>query len=405
MIGILDPFSGVSGDMFLGALLDAGLDHEWLMALPARVGLPEVGVQISNVSRSSIACIKVDFEIPPQPHGRHLRQIREMVERAELPGAVTQKVMMVVEALTAAEARIHNTTVERVHLHEVGAVDAILDVVGAVWGLDELGVTRLYSGSVALGDGYVTAAHGLLPVPAPATLRILEGVPCHAGPAGSGELTTPTGAALVRILSQGAAPPYVPVKSGFGAGSRDPGGRVNAMRLILAEPAPAIGSIHPARGSTVRNLVVLAADIDDMTGEQLATCVDSLRADPDSLDVTVVPIQMKKGRVGFRIELLCEAPSADRLEGLLFQASSTIGVRRTEVLRRALEREAATVSVRGHEVQIKRSRLPDGSWRTKPESDDVVRVAAQLGIGCDVVHALALSAAQVGNDVGSSGVH
>src|SRR5690606_15422025 len=226
-IAILDPFSGVSGDMFLGALLDAGLDHEWLRALPARVGLAEVGVQISNVSRSSIACVKVDFEIPPQPHGRHLKQIRAMVEQAALPQAVTRKVMAVFEALTEAEARIHNTTVDRVHLHEVGAVDAILDVVGAIWGLETLGVSSVYSGSVALGDGYVTAAHGLLPVPAPATLRLLEGVPCHAGPAGSGELTTPTGAALVRMLSQGAPPPFVPLRSGFGAGTLDPQGRRN----------------------------------------------------------------------------------------------------------------------------------------------------------------------------------
>lgn len=399
-IAILDPFSGVSGDMFLGALLDAGLDHEWLRALPARVGLAEVGVQISNVSRSSIACVKVDFEIPPQPHGRHLKQIRAMVEQAALPQAVTRKVMAVFEALTEAEARIHNTTVDRVHLHEVGAVDAILDVVGAIWGLETLGVSSVYSGSVALGDGYVTAAHGLLPVPAPATLRLLEGVPCHAGPAGSGELTTPTGAALVRMLSQGAPPPFVPLRSGFGAGTRDPEGRVNALRLILAEPGATATD-----GSTVQDLVVLSADIDDMSGERTAECAELLREDPAALDVVVVPVQMKKGRLGVRIEVLCSPHEADRLEDRLFQASSTIGIRRTTVRRRALQRELTAVSVQGHSVRIKSSRLPDGTWRSKPEADDVARVARDLGTTCDVVHDLALAAVIRGNDAGASGVH
>ncbi len=399
-VAILDPFSGIAGDMLLGALLDVGLDPDWLRALPGRIGLPDVKVNIRSVTRSSIACVKVDFDIPPQPHGRHLRQIRAMVEAAELPDTVARSSMEVFELLTDAEARIHNTTPEKVHLHEVGAVDAILDVVGAVWGFEMLGVTAIYSGPLALGDGYVEAAHGLLPVPAPATLRILEGVPCYSGPPGSGELVTPTGAALVRVLSQGAPPPFVPVRSGFGAGTRDPEGRVNALRLIIASL-----STDPADGDEVQDMVVLSADIDDMSGEHLASCVDTLRADPRSRDVVVVPVQMKKGRPGARIEVLCASGDARGLEDQLFLTSSTIGVRRAAVTRRALARVTQVVVVRDHTVRVKSSELPNGRWRRKPEAEDVARVARELGVSCDVVHALALSAAASGNDAGPSGVN
>src|SRR3954470_10793557 len=203
---ILDPFSGISGDMTLGALLGVGLDPEWLRGLPARMGLPDVRVDIREVLRGEIVCWKVDFDIPPQPHGRHIAQIRELVSRSGAPDEVRARADAAFMAIATAEGEIHGMPAEKVHLHEVGAVDAILDVVGVIWGLELLGVERIYCGPIALGDGSVKAAHGILPVPAPATLKLLEGQIVKSGPEKSGELVTPTGAGLMRVLSSGAPP-------------------------------------------------------------------------------------------------------------------------------------------------------------------------------------------------------
>ena len=172
-IAIFDPFSGISGDMTLGALVDLGLERAWLEALPTELGLGGVGVRIADVRRAGIACKKVDFDIPPQPHGRHIREIRQIVSRSSAPAAVQRKADAAFTAIAAAEGEIHGVSPERVHLHEVGAVDAILDVVGAIWGLQQIGVARVHCGPIALGDGSVRAAHGVLPVPAPATLKLL----------------------------------------------------------------------------------------------------------------------------------------------------------------------------------------------------------------------------------------
>ena len=173
-IAILDPFSGIAGDMMLGALVAVGLDPEWLRALPARLALGGVTVHIRDVERAHIACTKVDFDIPPQPHGRHISGIRKLVHDAGLPLTVTARADAAFAAIATVEGELHGMPAEKVHLHEVGAVDAILDVVGSIWGLEMLGVERVYCGPIALGDGTVEAAHGELPVPAPATLRLLE---------------------------------------------------------------------------------------------------------------------------------------------------------------------------------------------------------------------------------------
>jgi uncharacterized protein (TIGR00299 family) protein len=279
---------------------------------------------------------------------------------------------------------------EKVHLHEVGAVDAILDVVGAVWGFDLLGVNAVYCGPVQTGDGFVRAAHGLLPVPAPATLKLLEGHPVRPGPDGAGELVTPTGAALVRVLSRGAPPAeYVPRRSGFGAGTKDFPGRANALRLILAD----VAASAPVGGSEV--LVTLASDIDDMSAEYLAAVADSLRA-AGALDVVLLATAMKKGRPGTRIEVLTTPADADRLEERLLIESSTIGVRRAEVRRRALPRVAATVDVGGHPVAVKVVTLPGGARRAKPEFEDVRRVAEATGRPVSDIFRAALEAAERG---------
>lgn len=386
-IAIFDPFSGISGDMILGGLVDCGLDPEWLRALPSALGLEGIEVRVHSVSKSGIACHKVDFGIPPQPHGRHLRHIRAIVDASTAPAEVKEKANRVFLLLTEAEATIHGTTVERVHLHEVGAVDAILDVVGAIWGLSELGVSRVYCGTIALGDGYVHTAHGLLPVPAPATLRLLEGLPVRPGPDGSGELVTPTGAALMRVLSEGPPPAqFVPTRSGYGAGTRDTPGRPNALRIVLADAVT-------APDETTDLLVMLATDVDDMAAEQLAGAAETLRA-LGALDVTLTSVQMKKGRPGTRLEALARPSDLRQLEDALFGATTTLGVRRQMVERRALRREERTVRVLGHDVRVKVATLPGGAHRSKAEYEDVRAVSLATGRSQGDVASLALSAAE-----------
>lgn len=371
--------------MTLGALVGVGLEPEFLRALPARLGLEGVGVRIEPVLRGQIACTKVDFEIPRQPHGRHLKHIREIVQRADAPRAVKARADAAFTVIAEVEAAMHGTTVDKVHLHEVGAVDAILDVMGAIWGLSELGVSRVYCGVISLGDGSVRTEHGILPVPAPATLRILEGQRVRPGPEGSGELTTPTGAALVRVLSEGPAPVHVPLRSGFGAGTKEFADRPNALRVVLAELA--------AAGDEVEPLVHLATDLDDMTAEHVASAADRLR-DLGALDVTTSVVHMKKGRVGVRLEVLARPIDTRRLEDELFATTTTLGVRRAVVERRALRREQRTVSVLGHQVRVKVATLPDGGQRGKPEYEDVRVVSRATGRSLGEVTSLAIAAAE-----------
>lgn len=371
----------------LGALLEVGLDPEWLRALPARLGLDGVEVRITRVLRAGIACTKVDFEIPPQPHGRHIKQIRAMVAAAGVPDAVRERADAAFTFIAEAEGEIHGVGPEKVHLHEVGAVDAILDIVGSVWGLTMLGVDRVYCGPIVVGDGTVKAAHGILPVPAPATLKLLEGHVIRPGPEGAGELVTPTGAALVRALSSGPAPSsYTPLRSGYGAGTKEFANRANALRITLAEPALLADIV-------VESLVQLATDIDDMDGEALSALVDVLREE-GALDVVLLTTQMKKGRPGTRVEVLCAPSMADRVEHALFAHSSSIGVRRTSIERHALPREEWTVLVQGEAIRIKRVTLPGGGSRAKPEFEDVRRLAARLGRSLREVSAEAMAEAE-----------
>jgi len=391
-IAILDPFSGISGDMTLGALLQVGLDADWLRALPATLGLADVGVEIREVLRGEIVCAKVDFEIPPQPHGRHIAEIRELVARSGAPAGVRDRADRAFTAIAGAEGEIHGMPPEQVHLHEVGAVDAILDVVGAIWGFEKLGVDRIHCGTIALGDGTVKAAHGILPVPAPATLKLLEGHRVRPGPEGAGELVTPTGAALVRVLSHGAPPAeYVPIRSGFGAGTKDFRGRANALRIVLAD------AVEASEGDEVASLVELACDIDDMSAEYLAAAGDRLR-EAGALDLVMISSTMKRGRPGVRVEVLCKAVDATRLEDALFAETTTIGVRRREVRRRSLPRDVICVTVLGHDVRAKRVMLPDGSRRAKPELADVERVALATGRALQDIFRLAAIEAERHSD-------
>ncbi|MBX3133092.1 MAG: nickel pincer cofactor biosynthesis protein LarC [Gemmatimonadaceae bacterium] len=375
-IAILDPMSGIAGDMCLGALIDCGLPEQFIQDLPQALGIPDIGVSIQPVLRGQIASKKVDFTIPPQPHGRHLKHLTAMVEATPAPASVKEKAIRAFTLITECEAAIHGTTVERVHLHEVGSVDAVLDIVGTIWGLEQLGVEHVYCGTIPLGDGFVDTQHGRMAVPTAATLRLLEGLPVRPGPDGSGELTTPTGAALVRVLSAGPPPAkFVVRRSGFGAGTKDFKDRANALRIFIADTDPSVLS-SPEQGR--EHVVHLVADIDDGSGEEVAAVAERLRA-AGALDVVLLQTLMKKGRPGVRVEVLATPDRAGTLEQLLLTESSSIGVRAFAGTRRVLARERAVVHVGGQAIALKVVTRPDGQRTAKPEADDVSRAAAALG--------------------------
>ena len=378
-IAILDPASGIAGDMFLGALVDVGLDKAWLERLPSTLGLSDVRVRIEDVERSGVRCVKVDFEIPPQPHGRAVSEIHRLIDTLKIPEQVARSAHAAFEVIATIEAAIHGVAPDELHLHEVGAVDAILDIIGSIWGVEQVGIERIYNTKVALGDGTVKIAHGLLPVPAPATIRLLEGFNVRHGPPGSGELTTPTGAALLRVLSKGAPPQeYSPLRSGYGAGTRDIHGQLNALRIILGEATLDRGDHehHHREHMHTEHLHVLSADIDDMSPEELAGAADVLRAE-GALDVVLLHTTMKKGRLGTRVEALVQSSDLARLEEKIFLQFTTLGVKTFDVVRKALMRESRLVRFDGRDIRVKVATLPDGSRRAKPEFDDLRRVAEE----------------------------
>ncbi len=394
-VAIFDPFSGIAGDMALGALVQVGLEREWLTSLPEVLGLEGVRVTIRDVRRGEIACAKVDFEIPPQPHGRHIHHIRSLVEKTGAPPKVKQLADRVFTAIATVEGEIHGVPIEKVHLHEVGAVDAILDVVGTIWGLDRLGVEAVYCGPIALGDGTVRAAHGVLPVPAPATLKLLEGLPVSPGPEGSGELVTPTGAALVRILSQGAPPAaYVPRASGYGAGTKEFRDRANALRVILADTHDiGVGDRGNGSGDSRESLVELVCDVDDMSPEYLAPIVERAR-DAGALDVVLLAETTKHGRPAVRVELLCRPGVAVAPRGAAARRDDDDRRAPARGVRRALARDVIHITVLGHEVSAKRVTLPDGRRRAKPEFADVQHVALATGRPLQDIFRLAAAEAE-----------
>lgn len=379
-IAVLDPASGIAGDMFIGALVDIGLDRAWLERLPSTLGLDGVVVRIADVQRAAVRCVKVDFDIPPQPHGRAVSEIHRLIDAVPIPERVARLAHAAFEAIASIESEIHGVAPDDLHLHEVGAVDAIMDVVGSIWGVEQLGIERVYNTKVALGDGTVKTAHGVLPVPAPATIRLLEGFNVRHGPPGSGELATPTGAALLRVLSKGAPPSeYVPRRSGYGAGTRDIHGQLNALRIILGEAALEHHDHHHQHHHEhvhTEHLHVLSADIDDMSPEELAGAADLLRAE-GALDVVLLHTTMKKGRLGTRVEALVQSSDLARIEGRIFQQFTTLGVKTFDVVRNALERESTLVRFDGRDIRVKVATLPDGTRRAKPEFDDLRRVAEE----------------------------
>ncbi len=368
---IFDPFAGISGDMILGALVDLGLDVAWLDAFVASLGLDGVVLRVEAAQRRGIACRQVRFELPPERAHRHLSDVLEVIEHSGCAASVRERAAAIFHRLAEAEADVHGVSVDAIHFHEVGALDAILDVLCAVAGLAELGIERVYTRPVALGHGWIQIEHGRFPVPAPATLKLLQGLPVRETSL-EGECTTPTGAAILAGLVERTRPPatFTLYGSGYGAGERDPADRPNCLRAILCDP------VVPEAAD---RLYLVQADLDDFAPEYAPSAQDAL-FEAGALDAVTSTVGMKKGRPALRLEALV---SADRLDGVLdalFRATSTIGARYWPVARPMLERRQETVEWRGHRLRRKRVKLPGGGERSKLEYEDIARVARELGL-------------------------
>jgi len=392
MIAHLDCSTGVSGDKLLGALLELGtasgaFTADDLRALLGRLA-PEAELAVERVSSHGVAATSVRVRANGQPHSRTWGSIRADLAGAAMQPAVHDLAVSVFLALAEAEAGVHGTAVDDVHFHEVGALDSILDVVGACAAFHALGIERLTASPVATGWGTVETSHGTLPVPAPATAALLLGIPMAPGPAGPaggapGELTTPTGAALVRVLVAefGASPPMTPQAVGYGAGTRDIG-HPNVCRVTLGAPA--------------RNDVALAAEqvallettIDHISAEAGAFAADQLLAE-GALDVWQAPVAMKKGRLGYVLSVLVPAEVAEQFAGRVVALTGTLGVRRTDLPRLVAEREHREIATAYGPVRVKVGPL-GATPRFRPEHDDVARVARETNrVYSAVAHELA----------------
>jgi pyridinium-3,5-bisthiocarboxylic acid mononucleotide nickel chelatase len=421
-VAYLDCFSGISGDMFLGALLDAGV--------PARVFEDAVAalnigarLEIKRVTRQGIAAAKVDVfvgderELPrevyweqqghsdehslhqhdhgaghshgasdvrasrPHPHkpdhpherdlGRGLREIREIIRRAAISEAAKKTAIAIFENLGAAEAKIHNTSIENIHFHEVGAVDAMVDIVCAAVGAETLSVDEWVCSPLNVGSGTVKCAHGTLPVPAPATLELLKDAPVYSsGP--QVELVTPTGAAIVKTLAArfGSMPQMRVQTSAYGAGTRDFRDQANVLRLTLGETRAA------DEKHAQQTVMVLEANLDDLSPQVFGYVMDRL-LEEGALDAFGTPVQMKKGRPGMLLTVLARPEDAARMEKIILAETTTLGVRRREEQRRVLERRFETVKTQWGDVRMKVANLNGTVSHYAPEYEDCRRIAAE----------------------------
>ncbi|MFN4034136.1 MAG: nickel pincer cofactor biosynthesis protein LarC [Fimbriimonadales bacterium] len=373
-LAYLDCIGGIAGDMTLAALIEAGVSETEL--LDALRTLPLSGWQwrSERVEIEAIFARRVFItHDEDQPH-RHLSDVLEVIERGDLPLKVKQDAGAVFRRLAEAEAAVHNTTPERIHFHEVGAVDAILDVVGACWGFYALGVERIVCSPLPMGRGFVQAAHGALPLPAPAVAELLRGVPTYGVPI-QGETVTPTGAAIAVALCQrfGLQPPMRWEQIGYGAGHADRP-LPNLLRLFVGESTDALQT--PA--GDWESIVQIETNLDNATPQQLGYVMERA-LEQGALDVFMTPVQMKKNRPGVLLTVLASPERADPLMRLLLRETPTLGVRYSLMNRRCLQRDYLPVETAYGTVRVKRARMGARVLHLAPEYDDCVALARQHG--------------------------
>jgi uncharacterized protein (TIGR00299 family) protein len=377
-IAYLDCASGISGDMTLGALVDAGAELAAIQAGIDSLGLPGCRLVAGEVKKRGFRALQIQVEHEPEHKHRHLHHITAMIDGSALSARQNELAKRIFQKLAEAEAKVHGSTVEKVHFHEVGAVDSIADIVGSAIGFDLLGVERVVCSPVPTGRGFVEIAHGRCSIPAPATAELLRGVPIATLDV-EGELTTPTGAAIVAALASefGPLPAMTVERIGYGAGEKDfP--QANVLRMLVGESSAAKSRVDEKAPAT-ETVVVLETNIDNATGETVGHAVEKLWAD-GALDVSLASIQMKKGRPGVLVSVQSRPADADRLESILFAELPTLGVRRSNVMRTALVRRTHEAATRWGTVTGKIAFLPDGTQRFTPEYESCRQIAEANGV-------------------------
>jgi len=393
----LDCFSGASGDMILGALIDLGLPVDALKGALGSLAIEYGDISAGRVMRAGISSTKFQLHPPPPSEAGaasagqalhkhyHLKGIVNAIGRSNLKPEGQDRAIQLFERLAEAEAAIHETPIEKVHLHEVGALDSIIDIVGAVYGFDYFGIDDIVSSPLNVGGGTVHCAHGELPVPAPATARLLKGVPVYSK--GTSEMLTPTGALLVTGYAKafGPLPPMRIEQIGYGAGDRDPKGTPNVLRIMKGERAEAIAADTPER------VVKIECEIDDMNPQLFGPLMDGLLA-AGAVDAFYTPVQMKKGRPGTLVTVIAAPARRQALIDVLFRESTTIGVRYEEMARACLDRAVETVTTPYGDIRFKIARRDGRELNAAPEFDDCARLAHEKGVSIKEVQAAAVAA-------------
>jgi len=377
--------------MTLGALVDLGVDVSEIQSAVQSMGLPKLTIGSETVKKRGFRAISVRIEHPPEHAHRHLHHITEMIDRAtEVAPEAKAIAHRIFHQVAHAEAKVHGSTLEKVHFHEVGAIDSIADIVGSAVGMHALGIDTVVASPVPTGTGEITIAHGRVSVPAPATAELLTGIPLRSSDIPA-ELTTPTGAAILKACCAGFGPlPSMTIQSvGYGAGTMDLEAQANVLRIILGETNEASATLGDQIESD--RIVVLESNLDDSTPEQLADCASRLLA-AGALDVYQTPCTMKKGRAGVMLTAMAPSTQVAALETIIFEHSTAIGIRRHAVDRHKLKRQSMVVETELGPVRGKSIQLPSGEIRFTVEDDDARSVATSHQTTADHIRRIAMAA-------------
>ncbi len=380
-IAYLDCFSGISGDMFVGSLLDAGLPFEQLETVLS--GLKLSGYRISAIPEERNHIFGTRFSVTLEKAdqaARHLDDIREILENSDLPLPVIQKSIQIFENLAKVEGDVHHISPNEVHFHEVGAIDSILDIVATVAGMDLLGIEKVFASRIPVGSGIISSAHGRIPIPSPATIALLKDIPIYSS-GQDAEMVTPTGAALIASLcsSFGPMPPMVIEEVGYGVGSRRLSDRPNLLRILIGKDADK---------ETTETVVILEANLDDMSPELSGYLMENL-FEAGARDVSFCPVYMKKNRPGIQVQVIGEPEDRERLTAIIFRESTTLGVRYSYGQRAVLRRETVAVDSPWGTMNVKKVIDREGKAVLLPEYEECKRIARENNLPLRDVYAWA----------------
>lgn len=383
----LECFSGISGDMMIGALIDAGLDMSHLSKEIEKLGLTGYRIDSRKVMAGAVSAIKFDVEVTSKQKPRSYRDVKKIIAGSSLSDKAKKMSLDIFKCIASAEARIHDRNIEDVHFHEVGAIDSIIDIAGTAIGIQYLKIDKVYCSQLPLGSGSINTSHGKLPIPAPATLEILKGVPIYQGDFDF-EVTTPTGAAIVKVLAAGFGkiPDIEIINTGYGAGSRKIlRGLSNVLRAVLGREVDTVSdrrdlySNIAGKPAYAGDTIMLSTNIDDSTPEIMGYVMEKLNTEKGVLDAWLEHIYMKKNRPALKLCIICTPQEENNIAEMIFKETSTLGIRREIVNRYCLERQKQKVKLPYGEIEIKVAKFDGEIVNSSPEYESCKKLAKKTG--------------------------